>query len=79
MQWSISWYGAGKTSQKSALNIPGKIAWITMEVPGFLTLLYVMNTLPGQVGLASLPWENKAMGALFVSRCRRKHIDICRR
>jgi len=48
------------------LNIPGKIAWITMEVPGFITLLYVMNTLPGQVGLSSLPWENKAMGALFV-------------
>ena len=37
-----------------------------MECPGFLTLLYVMNTLPAQVGLAELPWENKVMGALFV-------------
>jgi 3-oxo-5-alpha-steroid 4-dehydrogenase 1 len=38
-----------------------------MEVPGFLTLLYIMNTLPAQVGLSALPWENKAMGGLFVS------------
>lgn len=37
-----------------------------MEAPGFLTLLYMMNTLPAETGLASLPWENKAMGALFV-------------
>ncbi len=66
-QWLISWYGAGKTSGKSIFNIPGKIAWITMEVPGFISLLYVMNTLPGQVGLSSLPWENKAMGGMFVS------------
>ncbi|KAE8453090.1 hypothetical protein EG329_012277 [Mollisiaceae sp. DMI_Dod_QoI] len=65
-QWFISWYGAGKTSGKSILNIPGKIAWITMEIPGFITLLYVMNTLPSQVGLSSLPWENKAMGGMFV-------------
>jgi 3-oxo-5-alpha-steroid 4-dehydrogenase 1 len=37
-----------------------------MEAPGFLTLLYVMNTLPAQVGLSELPWENKIMGALVV-------------
>jgi 3-oxo-5-alpha-steroid 4-dehydrogenase 1 len=37
-----------------------------MEAPGFLTLLYIMNTLPAQVGLSELPWENKAMGALVV-------------
>jgi len=37
-----------------------------MEAPGFLTLLYIMNTLPAEQGLASLPWENKAMGSLFV-------------
>ncbi|EHK99100.1 hypothetical protein M7I_5041 [Glarea lozoyensis 74030] len=24
-----------------------------------------MNTLPGELGLKSLPWENKAMGGLF--------------
>ncbi|CZR59579.1 probable steroid 5 alpha-reductase [Phialocephala subalpina] len=64
-QWGLDWYGAGKTSGKSVLNIPGKIAWITMEVPGFITLLYVMNTLPAG-GFWSLPWESKAMGGLFV-------------
>jgi len=67
LQWMIPWYGMGKTSVTSRLNIPGKIAWITMEAPGFITLLYIMNTLPAQVGLSALPWENKAMGGLFVS------------
>jgi hypothetical protein len=38
-----------------------------MEAPGFITLLYIMNTLPAETGLASLPWENKIMGSLFVS------------
>ncbi|TVY51728.1 Uncharacterized protein LSUE1_G009862, partial [Lachnellula suecica] len=65
-QWVTSWYGMGKTSAASKFNIPGKIAWITMEVPGFLTVLYIMNTLPGEIGLAGLPWENKAMAGLFV-------------
>jgi len=66
-QWGLTFYPAGKTSINSRFNIPGKIAWITMEVPGFLTLLYVMNTLPAG-GWAALPWENKAMGSLFVCR-----------
>jgi 3-oxo-5-alpha-steroid 4-dehydrogenase 1 len=61
-----AWYPAGKTSNDSRFNIPGRIAWVTMEAPGFLTLLYIMNTLPAQVGLSELPWENKAMGALVV-------------
>ena len=56
----------GKTSGNSRFNIPGKIAWLTMEAPGFLTLLYIMNTLPAETGLKELPWENKAMGGLFV-------------
>lgn len=37
-----------------------------MEVPGFITLLYVMRTLPAELGLAELPWQNKLLGALFV-------------
>ena len=56
----------GKTSTQSRFNIPGKIAWLTMEVPGFLIVLYIMYTLPSQLGLLGLPWENKAMGGLFV-------------
>lgn len=56
----------GKTSATSKFNIPGKIAWLTMEVPGFLTVLYIMYTLPDEIGLVGLPWENTAMGGLFV-------------
>ncbi|KAH6674521.1 steroid 5 alpha-reductase [Halenospora varia] len=67
LQWFISWYGAGKTSSNSKFNLPGKIAWITMEVPGFLTVLYIMNTLPGQLRISHLPWENKAMAGLFTT------------
>ncbi|CAG8955570.1 hypothetical protein HYFRA_00009524 [Hymenoscyphus fraxineus] len=65
-QWTSTYYPAGKTSVESRLNIPGKIAWITMEVPGFLTLLYVMSTLPKELGIKELPWENIIMGSLFV-------------
>tara|TARA_R110002060_G_scaffold66246_4_gene75092 strand:- start:160 stop:309 length:150 start_codon:yes stop_codon:yes gene_type:complete len=38
-----------------------------METPGLLTLLYVMKTLPAQVGMAQIPWENKVMAGLYVS------------
>ncbi|KUI67362.1 hypothetical protein VM1G_03305 [Cytospora mali] len=66
LQWFISWYGMGKTSTKSKLNLPGRVAWMTMECPGFVTLLYIMNTLPAQHGIADLPWQNKVLAALFV-------------
>lgn len=56
----------GKTSTSSALNLPGRVAWMTMECPGFMTLLYIMNTLPAQHGIADLPWQNKVLAALFV-------------
>jgi 3-oxo-5-alpha-steroid 4-dehydrogenase 1 len=62
----MSWYGMGKTSVTSRLNLPGKIGWLTMEVPGFLLLLYLMFTLPEMNGIDKLPWENKAMATLFV-------------
>ncbi|GFP58520.1 hypothetical protein ACSS6W_005766 [Trichoderma asperelloides] len=66
LQWVVSWYGMGKTSVSSRLNIPGRIAWITMECPGFLTLLYVMNTLPQKAGVDDLPFQNRVLGGLFV-------------
>ncbi|KAL7967721.1 3-oxo-5-alpha-steroid 4-dehydrogenase domain-containing protein [Trichoderma sp. SZMC 28014] len=66
LQWVISWYGMGKTSVSSRLNIPGRLAWITMESPGFLTLLYVMNTLPQKAGVDDLPFQNRVLGGLFV-------------
>ncbi|KAI0416473.1 3-oxo-5-alpha-steroid 4-dehydrogenase-domain-containing protein [Xylaria grammica] len=65
-QWLVSWYGMGKTSVQSKFNIPGRIAWITMEVPGFITLLYTLSTLPVQQGITDLPWQNKVLASLFV-------------
>ena len=47
-----------------------------METPGLLTLLYVMSTLPAQVGMAQIPWENKVMAGLYVSICGLQ-MDIC--
>ncbi|KAI5456568.1 hypothetical protein BGZ63DRAFT_395807 [Mariannaea sp. PMI_226] len=65
-QWAIGWYGMGKTSVISRLNVPGRIGWLTMESPGFLTLLYLMKTLPAQHGIDDLPWQNKVLAGLFV-------------
>jgi 3-oxo-5-alpha-steroid 4-dehydrogenase 1 len=66
LQWVTKWYGMGKTSKPSMFNLPGRWAWFFMEVPGFLTLLYCMRTLPVQLGLVALPWQNKLLGGLFV-------------
>ncbi|TPX17101.1 uncharacterized protein E0L32_003219 [Thyridium curvatum] len=66
VQWLTSWYGMGKTSVKSPLNIPGRIAWITMECPGFLTLLYTLRSVAAREGVADLPWQNQVLAALFV-------------
>ncbi|TEY68105.1 hypothetical protein BOTCAL_0122g00070 [Botryotinia calthae] len=65
VQWVQPWYGAGKTSSNSRFNLPGKLAWITMELPGLMTMLYIMYTLPKEVGLNALPWENKLMAGLY--------------
>ncbi|KAI1368918.1 3-oxo-5-alpha-steroid 4-dehydrogenase [Xylaria arbuscula] len=65
-QWFTSWYGMGKTSVNSKLNLPGRIAWFTMEIPGFMTLLYIMTTLPAQHGITDLPWQNNVLASLFV-------------
>ncbi|KAI9831438.1 MAG: hypothetical protein M1819_005037 [Sarea resinae] len=64
-QWSFDFYPQGKTSIQSRFNIPGKIGWITMEAPGFITLLYIMFTLPRQLGLESLGPTNWTMAGLF--------------
>lgn len=66
MQWLTDWYGMGKTSVTSIFNIPGRVAWLTMEAPGFITLLYIMRTLPAQKGIDDLPWQNKVLAGLFV-------------
>ncbi|KAJ6439355.1 3-oxo-5-alpha-steroid 4-dehydrogenase [Purpureocillium lavendulum] len=64
--WLVRWYGMGKTSVASRFNIPGRVAWMTMEAPGFLTLLYLMNTMPAAHGVDDLPWQNRVLGGLFV-------------
>ena len=67
VQWLVKYYPMGKTSIASTFNIPGKIGWATMEAPGFITLLYIMYSLPQQEGIESLPFMNWTMAALFVS------------
>ena len=57
----------GKTSTASTLNIPGKIGWATMEAPGFITLLYIVYSLPKQEGIEKLPFMNYTMAGLYVS------------
>lgn len=56
----------GKTSVDSLFNLPGRIAWFTMECPGFLTLLYTMSTLTADQGITDLPWQNKVLAGLYV-------------
>lgn len=56
----------GKTSTDSRFNIPGKIGWATMEAPGFITLLYIMYSLPKQEEIENLPMENWVMAGCFV-------------
>lgn len=58
----------GKTSTTSRFNLPGKTAWILMESPGVITLLYIMYSLPKEQGISfsELPFENKTLATLFV-------------
>lgn len=62
-----SFYPMGKSSIDSRFNLPGKIAWVLMEAPGFITLLYIMFTLPKENGIESLPMANWLMACLFAS------------
>ncbi|KAK1093521.1 hypothetical protein LTR48_002161 [Friedmanniomyces endolithicus] len=67
-QWLTNFYPQGKTSIDSRFNLPGKWAWCFMEVPGMLTVLYCMLTIPSTIGLSSpqqLPWGNWAMAFVY--------------
>lgn len=54
----------GKTSTTSCLNIPGKLAWMLMELPAPLLLVYTMaglrDTLPPP------PKENLILAGIYV-------------
>lgn len=65
MQWLVDFYPQGKTSIDSRFNLPGKWAWCLMEVPGMLTVLYCMLTIPRQEGIATLPWANWTMAFVY--------------
>ncbi|KOS23254.1 Uncharacterized protein ESCO_003395 [Escovopsis weberi] len=72
-QWLTSYYPMGKTSTASILNIPGRIAWMTMELPGPLILVYAMHQLLARSeasgtgpSWAALPWQNKLLAGLFL-------------
>jgi 3-oxo-5-alpha-steroid 4-dehydrogenase 1 len=57
----------GKTSISSSVNIPGKLGWFTMEIPGTLTLLATLVAVSRAEGLTELPWQNYAMAGMFVT------------
>ena len=38
-----------------------------METPGFVVLLYIMNSLPQELGIKTLPWANWILASMFVS------------
>ncbi|PHH67156.1 hypothetical protein CDD81_2925 [Ophiocordyceps australis] len=67
LQWVLKWYGMGKTSTASRFNLPGRVAWATMEAPGFVTLLYTMRHTAALRGVTDLPWQNRVLAGLFPS------------
>jgi 3-oxo-5-alpha-steroid 4-dehydrogenase 1 len=48
VQLAIDWYPMGKTANKSVFNLPGKPAWVCMELVSPLTLLYTIYTNPSR-------------------------------
>lgn len=56
----------GKTSGNSVFNIPGRIAWFTMEIPSIITIVYTMNHLTAKHDITDLPWQNKVLAGLYV-------------
>lgn len=54
----------GKTSTTSCLNIPGKLAWVLMELPAPLLLVYTMSGLRDT--LPPPPKENLILAGIYV-------------
>ncbi|KAI9367989.1 hypothetical protein BJX61DRAFT_251658 [Aspergillus egyptiacus] len=65
-QWLTSWHPAGKTSTTSYLNLPGRLAWFTMEIIGPINLLYILTNLPPELNMQTLPLPNKLVASLYV-------------
>ncbi|KAE8157865.1 hypothetical protein BDV40DRAFT_36301 [Aspergillus tamarii] len=67
--WLTTWFPMGKTSLKSSIfNIPGRLAWTTMELIAPLNLIYVMSALVAKLNtdLTSLPLPNQIVAALYL-------------
>ncbi|KAK3082348.1 hypothetical protein LTS18_004260 [Coniosporium uncinatum] len=65
VQWLTPFYPSGKTSIESRFNLSGRWAWMAMEAPGSLVLLYIFVTLPKDLGIQSLPWGNWVMVTFY--------------
>jgi 3-oxo-5-alpha-steroid 4-dehydrogenase 1 len=64
IQLLLDWYPMGKTSYGSVFNVPGKPAWIIMELVSPLTLLYTIYTNPARAG-APLPKAHAWLTTLY--------------
>jgi 3-oxo-5-alpha-steroid 4-dehydrogenase 1 len=64
VQWLTAYYPMGKTSTNSCLNIPGKLAWILMELPAPFLLVYTMTGLRAM--LPPPPRENLVLAGIYV-------------
>ncbi|PGH03802.1 hypothetical protein AJ79_07278 [Helicocarpus griseus UAMH5409] len=75
IQWLTPFFPQGKTSlPRSALNFPGRYAWVCMESIGALNLLYTLFTAPSNFpghedGISSsghLPTWHKLVACLYI-------------
>ncbi|KAI9902104.1 hypothetical protein N3K66_003921 [Trichothecium roseum] len=65
-QWFLKWYGMGKTSVASSpLNIPGRAAWLTMEIVGPAVFLTSVLSASSR-STTPLPWQNKFLAGLYL-------------
>jgi 3-oxo-5-alpha-steroid 4-dehydrogenase 1 len=64
VQWLTAYYPMGKTSTTSCLNVPGKLAWMLMELPAPLLLVYTMTGL--RATLPPPPKENLILAGIYV-------------
>ncbi|OBT84734.1 hypothetical protein VE02_06304 [Pseudogymnoascus sp. 03VT05] len=65
VQWLTTYYPMGKTSTASCLNIPGKLAWMLMEIPAPLLLVYTMAGL--RATFPPPPRENLILAGIYVT------------
>ena len=64
VQWLTAYYPMGKTSTTSCFNIPGKLAWMLMELPAPFLLVYTMTGL--RATLPPPPRENLVLAGIYV-------------